>query len=216
KTTLGHCHLLKTCDAISGNLQSNAVNGGFVRIAVVRQIGSNDGSEPIPPKCCIAIMSTVSALHFVDSTLFQRYRVRMKPIPKTLVESFYADVWNRRDFDVAHDIIAADFGFRGSLGSEKKGIDGFLEYVDAVHAALGNYTCIINDLVLTDDRVAARMTFRGTHQAEFFGVAATKREIEWAGAAFFTLSGNKLSQLWVLGDVDAVKQQLGASSVGQF
>jgi len=140
----------------------------------------------------------------------------MKTNPKTLVESFYADVWNRRDFDVAHKIIAADFRFRGSLGPEKKGIDGFLEYVDAVHTALGNYTCMINDLVLTDDRAAARMTFRGTHQAEFFGVASTNREIEWAGAAFFTVSGDKLSHLWVLGDVDAVKQQLGASPVGQF
>lgn len=140
----------------------------------------------------------------------------MEPNPKALVECFYADVWNGRDFDVAHNIIAPDFRFRGSLGPEKKGIDGFFEYVEAVHAALGNYTCIIKDLVITDDRVAARMTFRGTHQAEFFGVAATRREIEWAGAAFFTVSGNKLSHLWVLGDVDAVKQQLGASSVGQF
>lgn len=136
--------------------------------------------------------------------------------PKTLVESFYADVWNRRDFAVARNIIAADFRFRGSLGPEKKGIDGFLEYVDAVHAALGNYTCIINDLVLTNDRVAARMTFRGIHQAKFFGVAPTNREIEWAGAAFFTVSRDKLSHLWVLGDVDAVKKQLGGTSVGQF
>ncbi len=140
----------------------------------------------------------------------------MKTNPKALVESFYADVWNKCDFEVAHEIISADFRFRGSLGPEKKGIDGFLEYVSAVHAALGNYTCTINDLVIADGRVAARMTFRGIHQAEFFGVAATNKEIEWSGAAFFTVTEDKLSHLWVLGDVDAVRQQLGASSVGHF
>ncbi|MBV7393141.1 ester cyclase [Mameliella sediminis] len=130
--------------------------------------------------------------------------------PKDLVERFYADVWNRRDHDTARDIIASDFRFRGSLGPEKRGLAGFLDYVDDVHAALGNYTCTIEDMVCTGDRVAARMTFRGKHRGTFFGVAPTHKEIEWAGAAFFTIAKGKLSELWVLGDVDAVKRQLGA------
>ncbi|MBK5923726.1 hypothetical protein CCR90_07985 [Rhodovulum sulfidophilum] len=133
-----------------------------------------------------------------------------------LVESFYNDVWNKRDFRVAHEIISTDFRFRGSLGPEKRGIDGFLEYVEAVHKALENYTCVIEDLVCSEDRAAARMIFRGTHQSEFFGVSCTGKDIEWAGAAFFGVSDGKLSKLWVLGDLDAVKQQLGAPTVGRF
>ncbi|MBY8975463.1 ester cyclase [Rhodobacteraceae bacterium NNCM2] len=136
--------------------------------------------------------------------------------PAELASRFYADVWNRRDFDVAYKIIAPDFVFRGSLGPERRGIDGFLDYVEAVHAALEGFTCTIVDLIETDDRVAARMLFRGIHRAEFFGVAASNREIEWAGAAFFTTEGGKLSELWVLGDVDAVKRQLGEGRGGPF
>jgi steroid delta-isomerase-like uncharacterized protein len=131
--------------------------------------------------------------------------------PKALVESFYADVWNRRDTARAHKIIAPDFRFRGSLGQEKQGVDGFLAYVDAVHAALGSYTCIIKDLIEASQRVAARMTFRGIHQGELFGVPATHRMIEWSGAAFFTIRDGQLSELWVLGDIDAVKAQLGSA-----
>jgi steroid delta-isomerase-like uncharacterized protein len=134
----------------------------------------------------------------------------MKMPAKLLVERFYNDVWNRRDAQTAHRILAEDFRFRGSLGPEKRGISDFLGYVEAVHTALAEYTCVIEDLIHTQDRVAARMVFRGVHQAEFFGVPATGRKIEWAGAAFFTIHGEKLAALWVLGDVDSVKQQLGA------
>jgi steroid delta-isomerase-like uncharacterized protein len=132
--------------------------------------------------------------------------------PKALVESFYADVWNRRDTARAHKIIASGFRFRGSLGPGRQGVEGFLTYVDAVLAALRDYTCIIRDLIETPQRVAARMTFRGIRQSEFFGVPATRRTIEWSGAAFFTIRDGQLSELWVLGDIDAVKTQLGSAT----
>ena len=135
---------------------------------------------------------------------------------RELVERFYHEVWNRRNGDAAKAILQEGFEFRGSLGPSKFGVSGFLDYVDSVHAALGNYQCIIEDLVEAPGRVAARMEFRGTHRASFFGVEATGREISWSGAAFFTLAGGKIAKLWVLGDIDAVRQQLGASASPPF
>ncbi len=130
--------------------------------------------------------------------------------PSELVEAFYSDVWNRQDLNLAHKILSRDFKFRGSLGSEKQGVEGFLEYHSAVHAALGSYTCTIKNLICMDDGVAARLITRGIHQATLFGVSATHKEIEWGAAAFFRISEGQLSELWVLGDIDAVKQQLHA------
>lgn len=140
----------------------------------------------------------------------------MVETPRALVESFYADVWNRRDTCRAREIIASDFRFRGSLGPEKRGVEGFLAYVDAVHEALGDYTCHIEDLIATPQRVAARMMFRGIHQAEFFGVPPTYQTLAWSGAAFFTIRDGQLSELWVLGDIDAIKTQLGSASRSDF
>jgi predicted ester cyclase len=57
---------------------------------------------------------------------------------------------------------------------------------------------------------------KGIHNGEFFGVPATGREIIWTGAAFFTTNGRQIIELWVLGDIDAVKQQLGAGSAAPF
>lgn len=129
--------------------------------------------------------------------------------PTRLIERFYHEVWNRADEVVAHEILAPDFRFRGSLGPEKRGVEGFIAYMRGVHAALGGYTCTILEIIEQTERAAVRLRFAGRHQGPFFGVEATGREISWAGAAFFGFAGGRIAELWVLGDVDAVKAQLG-------
>jgi predicted ester cyclase len=138
------------------------------------------------------------------------------PTPADLVRRFYDEVWNRADETVAREILHEDFRFRGSLGPELRGVDGFIAYMRSIHQALGDYTCIIDDLVATADRAAARMRFRGIHRARFFDVEATGREIVWPGGAFFTTDGNQIVALWVVGDVDSVKRQLGVGAQGGF
>ena len=85
-----------------------------------------------------------------------------------------------------------------------------------VHAALADYRCDIKDLIATDERAAARMTFTGIHRAEFFGVPATQRRVTWAGAAFFAAADGRIKDIWVLGDLDGVKRQLGAIGTATF
>jgi steroid delta-isomerase-like uncharacterized protein len=138
------------------------------------------------------------------------------PTPADLVRRFYDEVWNRQDEAAARAILHRDFRFRGSLGPELCGPDAFIDYLRATHRALGDYTCIIDDLIATGDRAAARMTFIGVHRAPFFGVEASGREIAWAGAAFFTSDGAQIVALWVLGDIDGIKRQLGAPAESQF
>ena len=136
----------------------------------------------------------------------------MSVTPEALVKRFYNEVWNKADSAVAREILHPDFRFRGSLGPEKFGPEGFIEYMQAVHAALADYTCIIDDLVTTGDRAAVRLTFDGRHQNTFFGIAATGKQIEWAGAAFFTCNGQQITERWVLGDIDGIRRQLGAGA----
>jgi steroid delta-isomerase-like uncharacterized protein len=135
---------------------------------------------------------------------------------RTLVERFYHEVWNRADDSVAREILHADFDFRASLGPSRRGPDGFIDYMRTIHRALGGYTCTIEDIVEDRERAAARMLFTGIHRDTFFGVAATGKTIYWAGAAFFTSSRGQITRLWVLGDIDAVKQQLGAATATSF
>jgi predicted ester cyclase len=135
---------------------------------------------------------------------------------KELVERFYFEVWNRADEDAAREILHSHFRFRGSLGPERRGPEGFMDYMRSIHAALGGFTCAIDDLIVTEYRAAARMTFKGFHRGRFFEVEPTGREIQWAAGAFFTTDGRQITELWVLGDVDSVKRQLSASADAGF
>lgn len=128
--------------------------------------------------------------------------------PTNLVEQFYNQVWNNADEKLAKEILHPELRFRGSLGDEHSGPEGFISYMRGVHRALGDYTCKIDVLLEDKGQVAARLTFFGTHQAEFLGVPATGREVLWAGAAFFSFAHGRIKDIWVLGDVDWIKRQL--------
>ena len=132
----------------------------------------------------------------------------MPATPTDLVERFYNVVWIRADETEARRILAADFRFRASLGPELRGPGGFIAYLRSVHAALENFTCTIEEAIATPDRVAARMSFRGSHRGKLFGIEATGLEIRWSGAAFFKVENGVITELWVLGDVEAVRRQL--------
>lgn len=135
-----------------------------------------------------------------------------------LIERFYHEAWNRADEAVAREILHPEFRFRASLGPERLGPEGFVAYMRSVHAALADYRCEIQEIVESGDKreAAAKMRFAGYHQAPFFGVEATGKEVEWAGAAFFKTDGERITELWVLGDIDAVKRQLGAAAEQGF
>ncbi|MFZ0238386.1 MAG: ester cyclase [Xanthobacteraceae bacterium] len=125
-----------------------------------------------------------------------------------LVERFYNLVWNKADETEARRILARDFRFRGSLGPELRGPDGFIAYMRSVHAALGGFTCQIEEVIAAGDQAAARMSFYGRHRGRFFGIEPSGREIRWSGAAFFKTRGGTIIELWVLGDIEEVRRQL--------
>ncbi|MFQ5759739.1 MAG: ester cyclase [Acidiferrobacterales bacterium] len=77
-----------------------------------------------------------------------------------------------------------------------------------VHKALGDYRCIIEELVAESDRVFAKMKFTGIHQGEFLGYSPTQQRVSWSGCALFTFRGDKVADLWVLGDLKSLEKQL--------
>jgi predicted ester cyclase len=131
---------------------------------------------------------------------------------RDLVSCFYEQVWNCGNKAKIPELLHENFTFRGSLGQTKRGRDAFAEYVEFVRDALSDYRCEIQEMVCEGSKVFAKVLFSGIHQKEFLGYPATFRRVEWIGAALFKVDGNKFSDLWVLGDLDALREQLSAGS----
>src|SRR5262245_28806854 len=126
---------------------------------------------------------------------------------KSLVRRYY-EMWNRWDFALADELIAEDISFRGSLGVEVRGREGFRGYMRAVRAALPDFHNHIEELIAEGDKVAARLTYTGTHRGELFGVRPTGRQVSYAGVAIFRIVAGRIIEGWVLGDVHGLVQQL--------
>ena len=80
--------------------------------------------------------------------------------------------------------------------------------LDFVQRAFPDFTNEIEELISGGDKAFARLTYRGTHQGELFDIAATGRRIQYAGAAVFRFRGDKIAEVWVLGDIFGLMSQL--------
>ena len=94
--------------------------------------------------------------------------------------------------------------FRGSLGDELQGRDAFADYVRAVHRALADYRCEIEECVAEGERAFAKLSFSGRHAGVLRGRLPTGRRVAWPAAALFTLRNEQIARLWVLGDLTAL------------
>ena len=126
----------------------------------------------------------------------------------SLVDLFYQQLWNQKNFEIAEQILADQIEFKGSLGSTMVGRDKVCEYIESVTTALDNYTCQIQQLVVEDNKAAAKVLFSGIHVGDFIGYQATGKEVEWIGAAFFESEHGKLINIWVLGNLEGLRSKL--------
>jgi steroid delta-isomerase-like uncharacterized protein len=125
-----------------------------------------------------------------------------------LVRRFYDELWNAWDNAAVEQVLAPEFVFRGSMGTETSGVDGWRSYRDAIRKASPDFHNQIMDLVAASKRAPARLRYTGTHVGTLAGVPATGRRFEYVGAAFFTSVDGKLTSAWVLGDLDGLRRQL--------
>lgn len=127
---------------------------------------------------------------------------------RQLVETFYKIMWNTWSEETLRAILAADIDFRGSIGLRVTGHEGFLGYMRTIRDAFPDFHNHIEEIIATDDRAVARLTYSGTHQGALFDRPATGRRIEYAGVAMFTMAGGRISKVWVLGDLWGLMRQL--------
>jgi steroid delta-isomerase-like uncharacterized protein len=128
---------------------------------------------------------------------------------RDLVLRFYQRLWNQWDDAAVEETLAPDVTFRGSLGRTTVGRDEWRNYRDDIRSAAPDFHNELLDLIAAGDRAAARLRFSGTHRGLILGIPATGCAFAYTGAAFFTVANALITDIWVIGDLDALRQQLG-------
>ncbi len=127
---------------------------------------------------------------------------------KLLVQRYYSEVWNAWSTSALEELIAPDIVFRGSIGTAVNGIAEFKQYVNRIWSAFPDFHNQVEELIAEGNKVAARLTYTGTHRGELFGFPASGAKITYQGLAVFECMQGKIVRGFVLGDTETLKRQL--------
>jgi steroid delta-isomerase-like uncharacterized protein len=128
---------------------------------------------------------------------------------KELVQRVYGEIINGGEVERAGELIDEDYVDHQGFPGVPPGLDGFKALVSAFRTAFPDITYTIDDIVAEGDRVVTRVHIRGTHQAEFLGVAATGAHIEIPAIDVMRLEGGKVVEHWGVTDVMMLMEQFG-------
>lgn len=120
---------------------------------------------------------------------------------RSIVRRLWEEVWNSRDFDLVGEIMSPDYAEH-----EKQFAPMWLTiFPDAQFA--------VEEMIAEGDKVVSRVTFRGTHQAEYKGIPATGRSVEVKAVWIHRLAGGRIveGKQWGFVDWLGLLQQLGAT-----
>jgi len=127
---------------------------------------------------------------------------------KAIAVRFIAEVWNAGDLRVADEIIHPDYDVPG-IG---RGPGAVKHNVTVFRAAFPDLVWTIDDAIAESDRVAMRLTLRGTHLGTFRGIAPTGRSVTMQEMVFWRLVDGQLHTGWFQADMLGMRSQLGMLS----
>lgn len=104
---------------------------------------------------------------------------------KNVVRQLF-EAWNAGELETASQLISPE--------CNGGGIDGFKRELTAFLTAFPDLQITLEDILAENNRVATRVTMRGTHQGTLFGIPATGKNALMKANHIFMLEDNKITQ----------------------
>ena len=95
----------------------------------------------------------------------------------------------------------------GPLG-ELRDLGSFQQLLSSLFTSFPDLQVEVNDAVAEGDRVATRMTMRGTHRGDFQGVPPTGKSVTGTGASTYRVVDGKIVEEWWHLDLFSLMKQL--------
>ncbi|WP_304543349.1 ester cyclase [Sulfurimonas microaerophilic] len=126
---------------------------------------------------------------------------------KELIRKYY-DMWNKKEFDKASEILDENISFRGSLDITAHGLKEFQEYATMLTKAFGDLYHAVEITVVENSLAAVYVTYTGKHIGKILEYEASGNKFNYSGAAFFQFKNSKIVSINVLGDLNSLYKQL--------
>ena len=91
-----------------------------------------------------------------------------------------------------------------------RGIEGIKMFYNGIWTAFPDLHVDLDDMIRYGNKVAYRLTFRGTHQGDLMGISPTGKHVEVTGITYLRFADGKCVERWSNLDKLGLMQQLGA------
>lgn len=125
---------------------------------------------------------------------------------------FYA-FWDTGNAEYASAAVDHDFRDNTLPEGRPQGPKGLLYASQTFRNAVPNLHCTIEDLLVSGDKVTARLLFTGTYKGEFMGHPANGKPVRFFAIDILRIRGGKIVEDWHLEDNLTLLEQLGVVSL---
>lgn len=125
---------------------------------------------------------------------------------------FYA-FWDTGNLEYASAAVDNDFRDNTLPAGRPQGPKGLQYASQAFRSAVPDLRCTIEDLLVSGDKITARLLFTGTHKGEFMGHPATGKPVKFFAIDILRIRNGKIVEDWHLEDNLTLFEQLGVVSL---
>lgn len=116
----------------------------------------------------------------------------------------------KKNWDAVEEFIAPDVVMHFAGNPEPiRDLEEAKQLLRMFYSAFPDLHTSFEDQFAEGDKVALRLTFRGTHQGEFQGIPPTGKEVEWTAIVVDRIVDGKMVEHWSNTDNLGLMQQLG-------
>lgn len=129
---------------------------------------------------------------------------------KKLIETYFYLVWNNGELDLLDKIIDDEYINHSPGGSQVPlpGAEGLKPIITAMRQGFPDLHYSIKDLVITENRIVARVVMTGTLLGELWGMQPNGKKIEVDQINIEYIKNGKISEHWRLTDELTMMKQL--------
>ncbi len=131
-----------------------------------------------------------------------------KETNKAIVRRVINEMVNRGNLEGIDEVLAENYIYHFPT-HDIKGPEGFKEFVKNMRNAFPDLNVTIEDILAEDDKVAVRVTMRGTFKGELMGIAPTGRKLTFPEAVFVRFENGKEAEATAYGNMQLFNEQLG-------
>jgi len=129
---------------------------------------------------------------------------------KITYRRFIQEVFNEGRLESVDELLSPAYQFHDAPPGTPEGREGVKQVVSTFRTAFPDLQINIDDQIAEGDRVASRMTMRGTHKGVIFGISGTGKTVTMTGLTWVRIVGGRLAESWVRNDIVGLMNQLGA------